>query len=132
MADPRVDRSDREPPALDPLREAVARQPQDVVARRRLGWGLYGAGNTQEALAVFRQARRDFPEDVDVLYGLGLTAKRAGVVDEADEAFLLVAGLAEAMTDPGRGEILQRLATGHHNRVRTGRWGLKQKVWGEA
>src|SRR3990170_2996097 len=125
MADPKVDRSDREPPALDPLRDAAARQPQDVAARRRLGWGLYGAGNTQEGLAVFRLARRDFPEDVDVLYGLGLTAKRAGVVDEADEAFLLVASLAEAMTDPCRGEILQRLATGHHNQVRTGRWGLK-------
>jgi hypothetical protein len=86
----------------------------------------------EEALAVFRQARRDFPADVELMYGLGLSAKRAGLVDEADEAFLQVASLAEAMTDPGRAEILERLATGHHNQVRTGDWGLKKKVWGEA
>jgi Flp pilus assembly protein TadD len=109
----------------------VGRQPQDVVARRRLGWALYGAGETDEALAVLREACRDFPEDVDLIYGLALTAKKAGAVDEADEAFLLVATLAEAMTDPGRGEILQRLATGQHNQLRTGRWGLKEKIWGE-
>jgi Tfp pilus assembly protein PilF len=132
MADPKVDRSDREPPALEPLRQAAASQPQDVVARRRLGWALYGAEKTDEALVAFRQARRDFPEDVDLLYGLGLSAKRAGQLDEADEAFLRVADLAARMSDPGRAEILERLATGHHNQVRTGRWGLKQKVWGEA
>jgi hypothetical protein len=132
MADPQVDRSDRKPPALDPLRTEVARHPQDVVARRRLGWGLYGAGVMAEALEVFRQARRDFPEDVELLYGLALTAKKSGAVDESDEAFLRVAALAEAMPDPGRAEILQRLAVGHHNQVRSGHWGLKQKVWGEA
>jgi len=132
MADHTVDRSDREPPALDPLRQAAASQPNDIVARRRLGWGLYGAGRIDEALGVFREARREFPEDVDLLYGLGLSAKKAGEVDEADEAFLRVADLAGRMTDPGRAEIMERLATGHHNQVRTGRWGLKQKVWGEA
>lgn len=132
MADPIVDRSDREPPALEPLREQAARQPQDIVARRRLGWALYGAGKTDEALAAFRQARGEFPEDIDLLYGLGLSAKKAGLVDEADEAFLRVVALAEAISDPGRAEILERLATGHHNQVRTGDWGLKKRVWGEA
>lgn len=130
MADPKVDRSDRQPPELGPLREEVARRPQDVVARRRLAWALYGAGAIQEALTVFRQGGRDFPDDVDLIYGLGLTAKKAGVQDEADEAFLRVARLAAAMSDPGRAEILERLATGHHNQVRSGHWGLKQKVWG--
>jgi Flp pilus assembly protein TadD len=118
------------PPELGPLRDEVARRPQDVIARRRLGWALYGAGAIDEALTVLRQARGDFPEDVDLLYALGLVAKRAGAADEADEAFLLVARLAEAMPDPGRAEILQRLATGHHNQVRSGHWGLKEKVWG--
>lgn len=130
MTDPKADRSDRLPPPLEPLREDVARRPQDVVARRILAWALYGAGDLDEALTVLRQARRDFPEDVDLLYGLGLVAKKLGRADEADEAFLAVARLAEGMTDPGRAEILQRLATGHHNQVRSGHWGLKEKVWG--
>jgi Flp pilus assembly protein TadD len=132
MTDHQVDRSDRNPPALDPLRQAAASQPKDIAARRRLGWGLYGTGKIDEALDVFRKACREFPDDVDLLYGLGLSAKKSGKVDEADQAFLRVAELAGQMTDPGRAEILERLATGHHNQVRTGRWGLKKKVWGEA
>jgi tetratricopeptide (TPR) repeat protein len=125
-----VDRSDRQPPDPRPLRDEVARQPRDVAARRRLGWALYAAGEAAEALTVFRDACRDFPDDVDLRYGLGLAAKRIGATEEADAAFLLVARLAEGMTDPGRGEILHRLATGHHNRLKTGRWGLKEEIWG--
>jgi len=130
MADPRVDRSDRSPPDLEPLRRDVERQPGEVEARRRLGWALIGAGQFEESLSIFRRARADFPQDVDVLYGLGLAAKRAGEADEADAAFLAVAKLTEGMPDPGRAEILHRLATGHHNQVRTGNWGLKDEVWG--
>jgi tetratricopeptide (TPR) repeat protein len=130
MADFKVDRSDREPPDAGPLRDQVARHPQDAAARRRLGWALYAAGTTEEALATFREACRAFPDDVDLRYGLALAAKKAGAIDEADEAFLQVARLAPSMTDPGRGEVLHRLATGHHNRLRTGHWGLKQEVWG--
>jgi len=127
-----VDRSDRNPPEFGPLREEVARRPEDIVARRRLGWALYAAGATDEALPVLRDGCRDFPEDADLRYALALAAKRAGMVDEAAEAFLLVARMAEAMPDPGRGEILHRLATGHHNRLRTGRWGLVKEVWGRS
>jgi tetratricopeptide (TPR) repeat protein len=130
MAGPKVDRSDRKPPDLDPLRDEVTRAPGEVAARRRLGWGLYGAGEVPEALEVFRLACRDFPDDADLLYGLALTAKKAGAIDEADQAFLQVARLAEGMTDPGRSEILHRLATGQHNQLHTGRWGLKREIWG--
>jgi len=112
------------------LRRDVERLPGEVEARRRLGWALLGAGEIKEALAVFRRGRSDFPRDVDVLFGLGLAAKRDGAVDEADEAFLAVAQLAEGMSDPGRAEILHRLATGHHNQLRSGHWGLKAEVWG--
>jgi tetratricopeptide (TPR) repeat protein len=132
MADPKVDRSDRIPPELEPLRQEVARQPAEAAPRRRLGWALIGAGQIDEALSVFRQACREFPQDVDLLYGKGLAAKKAGAVDEADESFQAVARLAEAMPDPGRAEILHRLATGHHNQVRSGHWGLKAEVWGGA
>jgi thioredoxin-like negative regulator of GroEL len=130
MARIEIDRTDRKPPPLEPLRQAVASRPDDVAARRRLGWALYGSDEIDEALAVFRQARHDFPDDVDVVYGLALTAKKAGASDESDEAFLMVAERAKGMSDPGRSEILHRLATGHHNRLRTGRWGLVQEVWG--
>jgi len=130
VADPKVDRSDRHPPPLDPLRRAIVEHPGDAQARRRLAWALLAARALDEALTVFRQAVRDFPDDVDLLYGQALAAKQAGSVDEADEAFLRVARLAEAMTDPGRSEILHRLAMGHHNILRTGRWGLKREVWG--
>jgi tetratricopeptide (TPR) repeat protein len=132
MADPVVDRSDRRPPDLGPLRENAARSPGDPAARRRLGWALYGAGEIDEALTVLRQACRDFPDDVDLSYGLALAAKKAGAIDESDEAFLRIAELARAIADPGRGEILHRLATGHHNQLRTGHWGLKQEIWGRA
>ena len=125
-----VERSDQLPPDPGPLRAAVARSPEDPSARRRLGWGRLGAKEYDEALEVFHQGCRDFPEDADLLYGFALAAKQLGKVDLADEAFLKAAAAAEAMADPGRSEILHRLAMGHHNYLRNGRWGLKREIWG--
>ena len=121
---------DRRPPDLDPLRAQVAGAPSDLRAHLRLGWGLFGAAKYEEALEVFDRGRRDFPDDADLLYGLALTAKKLGKTDQADEAFLKAAASAERMSDPGRSEILHRLAMGHHNHLRSGRWGLKREVWG--
>ena len=130
MAPPKIDRSDKRPPDLEPLRAEVSQKPGEVAARRRLGWALYGAGETSEALEVFHQACADFPDDVDLLFGRALALGQAGATDEADQAFLDVARLAGAIADPGRAEILHSLATAHHNRLRTGRWGLEREIWG--
>jgi thioredoxin-like negative regulator of GroEL len=130
MAPPKIDRSDQLPPAVEPLEAEVARNPGDAAPRRRLGWALYAAGKPTEALAIFRRACADFPDDVDLLFGRALTAKEVGAGEEAAEAFLGVARMAEAIPDAGRAEILHRLATAHHNRLRTGRWGLEREIWG--
>jgi len=130
MPDVAIDRSDRFPPDLGKLRAAVAQRPEDHAAHLRLGWGLYGAQKYEEALEIFRQGREDFPEEADLLYGFALTAKKLGKTDLADRAFLEAAAAAKALTEPGRSEILHRLAMGHHNHLRNGRWGLKQEIWG--
>jgi tetratricopeptide (TPR) repeat protein len=132
MAGIKVDRSDRQPPDLLPLQELVAREPNDPSARRRLGWALFATGAFADSLTVFREAVRVFPDDLDLKYGLGLAAQKAESIDEADAAFLFVAERAESLSDTGRAEILHRLATGHHNRLRTGRWGLVREIWGGA
>jgi tetratricopeptide (TPR) repeat protein len=123
-------RRDRRPPDLAALRAGVVQSPQDPSARLRLGWGLFGAREYAEALDVFQRGRQDFPQEADLLYGFALAAKVLGKADPADEAFLEAAAAAEKLADPGRSEILHRLAMGHHNHVRTGRWGLKREIWG--
>jgi len=130
MAATTIDRSDRRPPDLGPLRAGVAQRPQDAAARLRLAWALFGAQEYEEALEIFRRGREDFPQEADLLYGFALTAKKLARTDLADEAFLEAAAAAEALSDPGRSEILHRLAMGHHNHLRSGRWGLKREIWG--
>lgn len=132
MAKPIVERSDRQPPDLDSLRAAVRQTPETAESHRRLAWGLYGARSYHEALEAFRNGLDRFPDDEPLLFGLGLTAKRMGQTDQAIEAFARTAALAEAMSDPGKSEILHRLATGQQNHLRSGRWGLKKEVWGES
>ncbi len=131
MADTLIDRTDQVPPDLEPLRANVAQHAEDPAAHLRLGWGLFGAQEYTEALEVFGQGRARFPKDADLLYGFALTAKKLGQTEPADQAFLEAAAAAQAMSDPGRSEILHRLAMGHHNHLRTGRWGLKREIWGD-
>ena len=130
MADTLIDRTDQVPPDLRPLRADAAQHPENPAAHLRLGWGLFGAQQYGEALEVFRQGVALFPNEADLLYSFALTAKKLGQTEVADEAFLEAAAAAQAMSDPGRSEILHRLATGHHNHLRTGHWGLKREIWG--
>ncbi len=130
MADTLIDRSDQVPPDLAPLRADVAQHAADPAAHLRLGWGLFGAHKYDEALEVFREGRDLFPKEADLLYGFALAAKKLGQTDAAASAFLEAAAAAQAMSDPGRSEILHRLAMGHHNHLRTGHWGLKREIWG--
>lgn len=130
MAKPVVDRTDREPPDLEALRTQVSQNPRDPAAHRRLGWALYGAQAYSEALAALEEATRSFPDDDDLLYGLALTAKKLNKADLAADSFSRAASRAEAIDDPGRSEILHRLAAGHQNYIRTGHWGLKRAIWG--
>ncbi|HSR47364.1 MAG TPA: hypothetical protein VLL77_05195 [Anaerolineales bacterium] len=132
MAKPVVDRSDRQPPDAESLRALVRQKPDDPAAHRQLGWGLYGAQAFTEALDAFEQAVRSFPDDDDLLYGLALTAKKLNKAEMAADTFAKAAARAETIDDPGRSEILHRLAAGHQNYIRTGGWGLKRQIWGEA
>jgi Flp pilus assembly protein TadD len=130
MADPVVDRSDRNPPELAPLREAVSTHPRERSPRLRLAWGLIARNDYDAAWDVLDDARRQFPGDADILYGLGLVAIHLKRPEEADEAFSQVEDLADHQDDPGRSEILKRLAMGHRNRLRTGHWDLSETIWG--
>ncbi len=118
--------------APDPaqLRAAVGRNPDDLDARLRLGWGLLGGDDFAGAALAFEEALAAFPDEPDLLYGLALALKKSGTMERAASVFLQVDKLAKAIADPGRSEILHRLATGHHNHARSGHWGLKREVWG--
>lgn len=130
MADRRPIPDPDRSPDLIALLAAATENPADLGARLRLGWALLGAGELAGARETFEGAQRDFPRDLDVLYGLALSAKKLGAIEQASAAFLEVARLAETLPDPGRSAILHRLAVGHHNHARSGRWGLKREVWG--
>lgn len=121
---------DEIPPDPGALRASVDRNPADLGARLRLGWGLFGGDDFAGAARAFEEALRAFPEEPDLLYGLALALKKSGDVERAAALFLEVDRLAQAIGDPGRSAILHRLAMGHHNHARSGHWGLKREIWG--
>jgi len=123
-----------QPPPIDLAEpEALAAQnPQDADVALRLAWAYYGAGLFDRAEETFERARRLRGDDLEPVFGLGLTLKRLGKNAQAIEAFRKAAERTSEVTDRARASILRRLAIGHVHHLERGEWDLEREVWGRA
>jgi tetratricopeptide (TPR) repeat protein len=120
------------PVPIEALQQAAAEQPDEAGPQFRLGWALYGAGRLQEARQVLEPAGRRHPKDLEVLYALALTLKRAGDSEAARKQFQAVFELVGAVADRTRAAVLRRIVRGHLNMLERGRWDLEKEIWGRA
>jgi Flp pilus assembly protein TadD len=117
------------PSSLDLLQAEAEAHPQDARAQLRLGWALYGAGRYERAARLLQLARDRSPQDLEVLYLLGLTFKRLGDRARAVQAFQALLPVAALTEDSIRGTMLRRLAVGHVNIISQGAWDLEPETW---
>jgi tetratricopeptide (TPR) repeat protein len=114
---------------LERLRGEARANPQDAEAALRVGWAMYAAGEHAEAEEWFALTATLAPADVEGVYGLGMTRRARGKTQAAIEAFEKAVRLAERISDRTRGQLIQRLAKGHVNYLRSGDWNLEREVW---
>ncbi|HEY3079503.1 MAG TPA: tetratricopeptide repeat protein [Chloroflexota bacterium] len=79
--------------AVGYYRRALAALPEDVTARSSLAAALVHAGQPNEALELFEELARERPGDSTVLLRVAELRHRVGRIDDADQAYLSVAGL---------------------------------------
>lgn len=77
----------RWPEAIEALRHALERSPDNAFTHLNLGTALFETGDAQGALAEFREAVRLSPTLAKAHYGIGVVAEAAGRDDEALGAF---------------------------------------------
>lgn len=93
------------------------------------GWLYYSHKNFDLAIDDFKHILTTDSDNVDALYGLGLTQKAAGTLPQALVTFEQVLKLVPNISDRQKKSILLRLVKGHINQMRTGDWNLEKEVW---
>jgi tetratricopeptide (TPR) repeat protein len=93
------------------------------------GWLYFSNQNFEKATHDFRQVLNIDKNEIDTWYGLGLSLKASGSADEAVEAFNKVLELIRLIKDKQQANILERLAKGQINHIKTGDWNLEKEVW---
>ena len=95
----------------------------------RRAWLYYGKHNYENSIKDFYKALDSDPENVDIMFGLGLALKADGKKEKAADAFEKTLLLIEKMADHVRARMLKRLTIGHINQIRTGAWNLEKELW---
>jgi tetratricopeptide (TPR) repeat protein len=117
--------------SLETLQAQAVAAPDDLALQLRYGWALYGAGRLDQARQFLEKLRARFPKDLELLYGLGLTLKKAGESEEAHQVFLAVKELAKEVPDRTRASMLGHITQGHLNMLERGKWDLEKEIWGK-
>lgn len=115
MAKPASQPSAPNPETLNPA------TPEEFLKR---GWLYYSRGNYKAAEEDFRKALDSNADNPEALYALGLNLIAAGRSQEAVEIFEKTVKAVSGIEDHVRASMIQRLAQGHINRIRTGNWNL--------
>ena len=82
--------------------------PDDPYVADTLGWVLYQRGMPERALGLLQESARKLPDNVEVLYHLGMTAAKLGDKDLARRALTRVASAREPFG--GQEEAVKTLA----------------------
>jgi tetratricopeptide (TPR) repeat protein len=85
---------------------------EEYIAQLGHAWALHREGRNEPAIDEFTQMLREAPDNIDVLYGLGLAQRAAHLREEAKQTFerclSLVDQALEQNPDEDRYEMLQR------------------------
>jgi tetratricopeptide (TPR) repeat protein len=92
-------------------------------------WGLYGAGEYEDALQAVRSGLEPFPDALDLRYVEGLILKQLGRQREAVGAFREALLRVDRVEDKTRAAMLRRLLVGHVNLLEQGGWNLEPETW---
>jgi tetratricopeptide (TPR) repeat protein len=93
------------------------------------GWLYYSKKDYSLAIDDFEHVLTTEPENIDALYGLGLTQKASGANPKALDTFEQVLRLLPSLQEPQRKSVLTRLTKGHINQIKSGNWNLEKEVW---
>jgi tetratricopeptide (TPR) repeat protein len=115
-------------PVIDPSAIPDPGNSQEYQLR---GYAFYTTGDYPRAQTDFEKAVTLDPSDVEALYGLGLTLKMQGKLEESTNAFQKVLNLLQngSVEDPTRAKMLERLTKGHLNIITIGDWNLEKEIW---
>ena len=75
---------------------AKQRPTSEADAQVGQAWSMHHQGKNEDALQLFREIVQRWPEHIDANYGLALTMKATGNVDEARNAFNRAKTLVQA------------------------------------
>ncbi len=108
----------------------VALQPQTASEYVERGWMFYSKDEYTKAVTDFQKALELNPKHSDTLYALGLALHAAGQSQEAIQAFeeTIVTLKDNPDEERARASMLERMARGHINRIKTGEWKLDGTV----
>jgi tetratricopeptide (TPR) repeat protein len=110
---------------------SVQTEPDSARELRLRGYAFYAKGDFPSAQKDFEVVLGIDPNDVEAIYGLGLSYKMQGNMEEGAKAFRKVLDLlgAGSVEDPTRTKMLERLAKGHLNMITKGDWDLEKEIW---
>jgi tetratricopeptide (TPR) repeat protein len=106
-------------------------EPDSARELRLRGYAFYTKGDFESAQKDFEEALVIAPNDVEAIYGLGLSYRIQGNLEKGANAFRKVLDLlgAGSVEDPTRTKMLERLAKGHLNMITKGEWDLEKEIW---
>jgi tetratricopeptide (TPR) repeat protein len=110
---------------------SVRPEPDSARKLRLRGYAFYTKGDFESAQKDFEEALVIAPNDVEAIYGLGLSYRIQGNLEKSANAFRKVLDLlgAGSVEDPTRTKMLERLAKGHLNMITKGEWDLEKEIW---
>ncbi len=115
-------------PVFDPSANSEANDSREYQLR---GYALYTTGDYSQAQTEFEKAVSLDPNDIEAVYGLGLTLKMQGRLEESSDTFQKVLSLLQDgyVKDSTRAKMLERLTKGHLNIMTIGDWNLEKEIW---
>lgn len=114
---------------LDDYQKAVSAEPQSAAAQSNLGWGYYGKGHFEQAVAQFEKVLAIDPNNFDALFGSGLAHRRHNNSQAALAAFKRAQTVAEGMENSSRSHMLLRMVHAQINYLTSGDWKIGAELW---
>ena len=99
--------------SVEQYRSALETNAVDLSAHVGLGWALHHAGESVEAIDVLQKARKRFPDDIELLYALGLMLKQTSRNKEASAVFKDLLKIKESSTSAAKASMFRHLAGAH-------------------
>lgn len=103
--------------------------PQNATEYLERGWLYYTHQNLEKAISDFQTALEKEPNNIEVLYALGLALKASGATQQALKIFIRIDEVINYVDDRQRRTMISRLTHGQINQIRTGDWNLEKEVW---